>query len=351
MKTIFVVDDNSTNLLMAEEVLADSYEVLTMLSAATMFELFDNITPDLILLDIMMPDINGFDALRRLKSTPQYENIPVIFLTGRNDAATEALGFEMGVVDFIAKPFSRPVLLNRIKSILHMESIIRERTEMLQKQTEVLQERTEKLLRLQNSITSVLAHMVENRGKMTGEHIERTAVYIEILLKALREKGVYSEEMKDWNSDVIVLAARLHDIGKIVVPNAVLYKPDKLLAEEYDVVKTHSIEGERIIDDIISESGDDGFLPYAKILTGSHHERWDGTGYPRGLKGNDIPLQGRIMAIADVYDALVSDRPYRKALSHEEAVKIIKENRGSQFDPEITDVFLEICSFFAEVGI
>jgi len=344
MKTIFVIDDNSTNLLMAEEVLSAQYEVITMLSASVMFELLEKVMPDLILLDIMMPEIDGFDALRQLKASTRYSGIPVIFVTSKSDVATEAFGFEMGVVDFIAKPFSGPVLLHRIKSILNMESIIRERTDMLQK-------RTEKLQRLQNSMTSVLAHMVENRDKLTGEHIERTAAYVGILLKAMLAKKIFCNDIKDWSFDVIVSAARLHDLGKIAVSDLILNKPGKLTAEEFDAIKTHAIEGEKIIDDIITESGDDDFLFHAKIFTGSHHERWDGKGYPRGLNGTDIPLQGRIMAIADVYDALISNRPYKNAFSHEDAVKIILENKGSQFDPKITDVFLEVSNLFADVRI
>ncbi|MCL2819837.1 MAG: response regulator [Oscillospiraceae bacterium] len=356
MDTIFVVDDNSANLLLAENVLSEHYEVITMVSAKIMFELIENIKPDLILLDIMMPDISGFDALKQLKSGMLYADIPVIFLTSKNDAATEAAGFEMGVVDFITKPFSGPVLLHRIKSILHMESIIRERTEMLQQQAEVLQrqtetlkQRTDKLLRLQNSMTSVLAHLVENRDKLTGEHIERTSEYIKLLLGAMIERKIYLDQIADWDMDVIISAARLHDLGKIVVSDLILNKPDKLMPSEFEMIKTHAIEGEKIITDIIIKSGDDVFLHHARELAGSHHERWDGTGYPRGLKGEDIPLLGRIMSIADVYDALVSDRPYKKAFPHETAVAIILDSRGTQFDPVLADLFYEINESFAKV--
>jgi putative two-component system response regulator len=344
MKTIFVVDDSSINLIVAENVLCDYYDVITMLSVSMMFELLEDVIPDLILLDIMMPDIDGFDALTQLRANMRYAGIPVMFLTSKNDAATEARGFEMGVMDFISKPFSGPVLLNRIRKHLAIEDVIRERTEMLQ-------QRTEKLMRLQNSMTSVLANMVENRDKLTGKHIERTAAYIKIMLKAMFKKGIYFDEMKRWNMDVIVSAARLHDLGKIVVSDLILNNPGKLSAEEFEVIKTHSSEGEKIIDDIISESGDEDFLYYAKLCAGSHHERWDGTGYPRGLVGKEIPLLGRIMAIADVYDALVSERPYKEAFTHERSVEIILENKGTQFDPEIVEVFLENSDLFKVVNI
>ena len=356
MKTIFVVDDNSANLLLAENVLSDDYEVITMATVPKMFDLIEKITPDLILLDIMMPDISGFEALEQLKTDARYTEIPVIFLTSKSDPATEAKGFEMGVVDFITKPFSGPVLLRRINSILHMESIIRERTEMMQQQAEflleqtrVLKERTDKLLRLQNSMTSVLAHLVENRDKLTGEHIERTSEFIKLLLQAMKSKGIYTELIKDWDMDVVISAARLHDLGKIVVSDLILNKPGKLLPSEFEEIKVHALEGEKIINDIITKAGDDTFLHHAMELAGSHHERWDGGGYPRGLKGDEIPLVGRIMALADVYDALVSKRPYKNAFSHEEAMKIIAENKGTQFDPVLTDLFVEVNDRFAQV--
>ena len=349
MKTIFVVDDNRTNLLVAEDALSGYYEVITQLSASTMFELLEEAIPDLILLDIMMPEMDGFAALKILKEDTRYADIPVVFLTSKNDTETEALGFERGVIDFIRKPFSAPVLLNRIKSILHMESIIRERTDLLHKQAETLLHQTEKLLKLQNSTVSVLAHMVASRDKLTGKHIERTAAYLKILLAYMVDHKVYFGELKDWNIDVNISSARLHDLGKIVVSDLILNKHGKLTEEEFELIKTHTIEGEKIIEEMIRESGAEEFLQNAKLFAGSHHERWDGMGYPRGLKGTDIPLCGRIMAVADVYDALVSDRPYKKAFTHEKAVEIIFENKGTQFDPQIVDVFLEVNHLFTEV--
>jgi len=342
MKTIFVVDDTNINLFDAEEALAEDYNVLTLSSASVMFDVLGNVRPDLILLDILMPDIDGFEALKILKSDNRYADIPVVFLTSKSDVATEARGFKMGAIDFISKPFSKPVLLNRIQSHLDIESKIQERTLMLQ-------QRTEKLQKLQYSMVSVLANMVEGRDKLTGRHIERTTGYIRILLDAMRKRSIYADEMKNWNLDVVVSSARLHDIGKIVVTDLILNKPESLTKIEYDIMKTHTEEGEKLIDIIINESGDEDFLQNAKLFAGSHHERFDGTGYPRGLKGEEIPLQGRIMAIADVYDALVSDRPYKKGFSHEKAVEIIIEGRGTQFDQKIVDVFVEISGMFTEV--
>jgi len=337
VKTLFIVDDNIMNLLTAKEALAEDFNTITLSSAANMFEILEEVIPDLILLDILMPEINGFEALERLKSDKRYMDIPVVFLTGKTDTETESRGFEMGVIDFIGKPFSKPVLLNRIKSHLEIESIIRVRTE--------------KLLRLQTSMVSVLANMVENRDKLTGRHIERTAEYIEILLNGMRDNDVYTDAIKDWTFDTIVSSARLHDLGKIVVSDLLLNKPGKLSDDEYNTIKSHAIEGEKIIDDIIDEAGYEELMHNAKLLAGSHHERWDGKGYPRGLKGEEIPLQGRIMAVADVYDALSSERPYKPAFSHEKSVEIISENSGTQFDPQIVDVFLKVSGQFAKVEL
>jgi putative two-component system response regulator len=205
------------------------------------------------------------------------------------------------------------------------------------------------LNRLQNSIVSVLADMVENRDKGTGGHIERTSVYIKILINEMKASGVYAEEIAGWDVDKIISSARMHDLGKISITDVIVNKPGKLTETEYDLMKTHAVEGERIIDEIISRTGEGEFLRNAKLFAGSHHERWDGKGYPRGLKGEEIPLQGRIMAVVDVYDALVSERPYKKAFPEEEAVKIISENSGSHYDPKIVDVFLKVREAFKAV--
>ena len=324
MKTIFVVDDSDTNLSMAEAVLEDQYRVMTMPSAFKMFALLEKITPDLILLDIEMPEMDGFSALQKLKLDNKWSEIPVVFLTGRNDADVEADGFKMGAIDFVTKPFSAPVLLNRLKTHLGIDEIIRERTAQLHK--------------LQNSIVSVLADMVENRDKGTGGHIERTSKYIKILIDEMKKHDVY-KEIFEWDVEKIISSARMHDLGKISITDIIVNKPGKLTDEEFELMKTHAREGERIIDEIISRTGEGEFLRNAKLFAGTHHERWDGKGYPHGLKGEEIPLQGRIMAIVDVYDALVSERPYKKAFAEDEAMKIIKQNSGTHFDPKIVDIF------------
>ena len=335
-KTIFVVDDNDTNLTMAEEALENEYNVITLPSAKRLYAMLGRMTPDLILLDVEMEDIDGFEALKYLKETPKTSEIPVIFLTGNKNEETETNGFRMGAVDFITKPFSVPVLRNRIKTHLDIDSIIRSRTEQLQ--------------RLQSSIVFVLADMIESRDMITGGHVERTSAYLRVLVEALIKRGLYTKEFSNIDVNLLIDSARLHDVGKISVPDAILNKPGKLTDEEFEKIKKHASEGERIILEIMMKTGADSFLEHAKYFAGYHHERWDGRGYPYGIAGEEIPLQGRIMIFADVYDALVMERPYKKPFSHEEAVKIILDGTGTQFDPNIAVVFSEIHEEFRKIN-
>ena len=334
-KTVFLVDDNATNLTVAEEALVKQYRVIALSSAIQMFTALEKFKPDLILLDIEMPEMTGFEAMEKLKASDLYAEIPVIFLTGRTDSVSEANGIKLGAVDFILKPFSEPVLMNRIKNHLQLDELIRERTAQLAR-------RTEQLVLLQNGIVYTMADLVENRDKNTGGHIDRTAKYLRILIYAMLESGVYADEMKNWNLDLVISSARLHDLGKIAISDSILNKAGPLTEDEFKEMRMHSIAGERIIEKAIQQTGDAEFLYNAKLIAAYHHECWDGSGYPYGLKGTDIPLQGRLMAIIDVYDALVSERPYKKAFTHEDALDIILKGSGKHFDPKITNVFLDV---------
>ena len=334
-KTIFVVDDNGTNLSMAEEALETQYRVITLSSAAKMFALLEKVMPHLILLDIEMPEMSGFEAMKRLKANDLYAAIPVIFLTGLTDAANEAYGFELGAVDFIGKPFSAPVLQNRIKTHMSIDELIRERTAQLEQ--------------LQNGLIFILADIVESRDKATGGHIVRTSAYVKILAEAMLARGVYADELRGVSLESLASSARLHDVGKVSLPDSVLNKLGSLTQQEFEMIKTHTIAGERIIDKILARTGDMAFLRNAKLFASCHHERWDGSGYPRRLKEMEIPLQGRILAIADFYDALLSDRPYKKVYTEEAVVGIISDSAGKLFDPLIVDVFLAVKEQFSEV--
>ena len=336
-KTIFVVDDNDTNLVSAEEALEELYRVMTLPSASKMFTLLEKIKPDMILLDIEMPEMDGFEALRQLKSNHIYSDIPIIFLTSMTDAAVEVRGFQLGVVDFINKPFSAPVLLNRIKTHLDIDGLIHERTAQLQQ--------------LQNAIVFGFADIVENRDLETGGHVERTSEYIRVLIDAMLERKIYDDELRAMNIESLVSSARLHDIGKISISDTILNKPGKLTDDEFAIMKTHPIKGEQIIDHIAAQTDNKDFLNNARLFSGNHHERWDGTGYPYGLKKTDIPLPGRLMAIVDVYDALISERPYKKGFTEQETLQIIMDGSGKHFDPIIADILYEVRDQFYAVKL
>ena len=334
-KMVFIVDDTDTNLTKAEECLEDIYDVMTLPSGAKLFGLLKKIIPNIILLDIEMPEMNGFEVLEALKENPEYKNIPVIFLTSMMDSDIEAKGFQMGAVDFINKPFSTKVLLNRIRLHIDISELIRERTMQLEKS--------------HKNLILILADMVDTRDHGTGGHTDRTTAYIRIMIEEMQNQGVYAEEVESWDRELMSVCAILHDVGKIGVSDNILNKPSRLTDDEFTIMKDHASNGKKILDRIIERNGDDIFLTNALLFAAFHHENWDGTGYPNGLKGANIPIQGRIMAIADVYDALISERPYKPAFSHEDAVRIINEDRGKRFDPVIVDVFMSIKDRFREV--
>ncbi|MCL1988367.1 MAG: response regulator [Firmicutes bacterium] len=348
-KTILIVDDNNTNLHTAREALSDEYRVVTLDSANKMFIFLEKVRPDLILLDIEMPEIDGIKALKLLKADDLYRDIPVMFLTVMRNPAIEAQAFNMGVVDFITKPFSKLVLLNRIKNHLNIGELIRK--EVVRRQVEQFDRQAVFFRRLNNGIISVLANVIENRNEAKKGHVERITSYTEILANAMLTHDNFSDIKKTINNvDTFVSAARLHDIGKIVIPDAILNKSGSLTEEEFEIVKRHSLAGEKIIDELINATGNVAFLNNAKIIAATHHENWDGTGYPNQLIGHKIPIHGRIVAFADTYDALTSERPYKGAVSHEQAVKVIMNHKGTKFDPTIADIFYEIHEQFRSIS-
>ncbi|MDR0196649.1 MAG: response regulator [Oscillospiraceae bacterium] len=349
-KTIFLVDDNVTNLNIGKDILAEKYNVVTIPSARKMFDMLVKIIPDLILLDIEMPELNGYETIKLLKSNDATSDIPVIFLTVLGDSSSELAGLTLGAVDYISKPFSPQLLAKRIEVHMTIES----QKEALKKYNEnllgMVHEKTKTVMDLQNAILRTIAELVECRDCATGGHIERTQNYLQILVDSLRGSGLYRNEIESWNIDFFVQSSQLHDVGKIGVKDNILNKPTKLTVEEFEEMKTHTTFGVDVIEKIQKSTVEDAFLEHAKIFAGTHHEKWDGSGYPNGLAGNAIPLQGRLMAIADVYDALISERPYKKAFTHEDAVRIISNGRGTHFDPVLVDVFLQNEQAFKEVA-
>jgi putative two-component system response regulator len=344
---IILVDDNPSNLRAGKNVLSEKYEVYTAPSAAKLFDLLNDINPAMILLDIEMPEMNGYEAIKILKAEETTKDIPVIFLTGKTDTENELTGLELGAIDYITKPFQPALLLKRIEVHLLVEvqkkTLEAQRKELknfndnLQK---MVDEKTKTVLELQDAILKTVADLVESRDDITGGHIERTMRGVGFLAGALRDHPVYGREVALWDIKLLLQSSQLHDVGKIAISDSILQKPGRLTEEEFREMKKHTIFGIQIIEKIEASTNASDFLKYAKIFAGTHHEKWDGSGYPNGLAGEVIPLQGRIMALADVYDALVSERPYKKAFSRAEAVRIIQDGRGTQFDPVLTDVFV-----------
>jgi putative two-component system response regulator len=339
-KLILLVDDNPANLRIGKNVLVEKYAVATAPSAEKMFSLLENNSPALILLDVDMPEMNGYEAIKILKSKPQTKDIPVIFLTARTESDDELEGLSLGAIDYIIKPFQPQLLLKRIEVHLLVEAQRKELQYFNENLQKMVEEKTQSILDLQNALLKTMAELVECRDDITGGHIERTQRGIKILLKELERSGIYREQTNGWDINLLLQSSQLHDVGKISIDDNILKKPGKLTDEEFAEMKKHASFGEQIIEKIETLAKESDFLNYAKIFAASHHEKWNGSGYPRGLKGDEIPLLGRIMAIADVYDALTSVRPYKKAFTHEEAVRIITEGSGTQFDPALVDVFL-----------
>ena len=345
-RLIILVDDNPANLRIGKNVLNEKYAVATAPSAEKMFSLLENNSPAMLLLDVDMPEMNGHEAIKILKSKPQTKDIPVIFLTARTDSDDELEGLSLGAIDYIVKPFQPPLLLKRIEVHLLIEAQRKELQYFNENLQKMVEEKTESILELQNAMLKTIAELVECRDDITGGHIERTQRGIKILLEELEKSGVYRDETRGWDMNLLLQSCQLHDVGKISIDDRILKKPGRLSDEEFEEMKKHASFGEQIIEKIEALAKESDFLNYAKIFAASHHEKWDGTGYPRGLKEHEIPLLGRIMAIADVYDALVSERPYKKAFSHDEAVRIIVEGSGTQFDSALIQVFINAAEQF-----
>jgi putative two-component system response regulator len=345
-KKIVLVDDNPVNLKLARNTLMEQYEVFTVPSAEKLFLFLKWTMPDLILLDVVMPETNGYEAIVALKKDPRTADIPVIFLTSKTDTISELEGFRLGAVDYISKPFSPQLLLKRVEVHLLLESQKSELKNLNENLQQMVEEKTEEVFELQNAVLITMANLVECRDDVTGEHVERTERFLRILVEEMLEQSVYRDILDSWDIKLFVQSSKLHDVGKIAIRDNILLKPGSLTKEEFEEMKKHTIFGETVIEKIQQNAKESVFLSHARIMAGTHHEKWDGSGYPRGIAGSHIPLQGRLMAFADVYDALISDRPYKKAFPPEQAARIITEGSGTQFDPSLKDTFLAAFEHF-----
>jgi len=327
MKRILVVDDNISILKQISAHLTDDYEVSLAKSGSLALQICAKEKPDLILLDVEMPDMDGFEVITRLKQNPFFDRIPVIFLTANNDPKTQIRALELGARDFIIKPVEKSILLHRTE--LHIRFV------SYQAETE------RNVMVLSDSMATSFAEMIECRDESTGGHVVRTSQYVDILGKELIGKGLFPNELDLSELRLMVQAAPLHDIGKIAISDRVLLKAGQLDDIEFSIMKRHSEIGATILERMYKKMPTQRYLRYASLIAGSHHERYDGKGYPNHLAGNNIPLSGRLMAVADVYDALIDNRVYRRGMSHIQARSIILENTGAQFDPAVISAFEE----------
>lgn len=354
MKTIFLVDDDIANLKLGSSVLGELYNVITLNSGTRLLKMLLSSVdaanlPSLILLDIDMPEMNGYETISRIKKIDALSEIPVIFLTAKNNNENELKGLALGAIDYITKPFSAALLLKRIE--IHLQ-LLEQKQELVRFNTnlqEMVDEKTLAVVELQNAIVQTISEMVDYHDDTTGSHILRTQAYLRILIEGLQKSGFKHNLLSNMNVELILQSSQLHDVGKIKVDSSILRKPGKLTDEERAEMEKHTIAGGEIIEKIKERTSQHEFLEQALIMATTHHERWDGSGYPYGLKGEDIKLQGRLMAIVDVYDSLVSERPYKPAYSHEESVEIIRISSGTHFDPELVEAFLSVSDDFKKI--
>lgn len=326
MKHIVLVDDNLADLKLVESMLGQYYKTSIITSSIQALEFCKQNPIDIILLKSNMPDMDGFEVIKAFKGDIRTRNIPVILFS--NNSEIEVKGFEYGAVDFIIRPFTKEKLIHRIEKHLQLFG----HRKYLKNRASNLEER----------IIASCCELIECRDNETGGHVGRTKEYVRLIAEQLRQSSKYAHTLDNHYIEMLVRSAPLHDIGKIGISDVVLLKPGRLTESEYEEMKNHTLIGEALLNTIIEKTATQKYLDIAREIAISHHERFDGEGYPWQLAGEEIPLSGRIVSVADVYDALISDRVYRKAMSHQEACELILDGKGNQFDPEIIDAFMAI---------
>ena len=343
---LFIVDDVPENIQIALSHLNElNCDFAYATSGEQALERIRAARPQLILMDVMMPGMSGFEAVVTLKKERDLSNIPVIFLTARAESGDITRGLELGAVDYITKPFNGAELRSRVQNHLELYAY-RSHLE------ELVEQRTYETEQLKDVIIEAMGEMAEYRDPETGRHIQRTRKYVELLSASMVEDGHFTDQLTYEYIDLLQKSAPLHDIGKVAIRDSILLKPGKLTVEEFEEMKKHTLFGEEVIANLEQMAGyTTSFLSCAKEIAGSHHEKYDGSGYPRGQSGENIPLAGRIMAIADVYDALISKRVYKNAMSHEAAMKIMLDGKGSHFDPLLIDALIKVEPQFYKVAL
>ncbi|MDL2301654.1 HD domain-containing protein [Lachnospiraceae bacterium OttesenSCG-928-D06] len=336
-KKVVLVDENVTSLMICKEVLGSRFDVLTVPTREKLMQLLLKVVPDLILLNNKRVDRSCMGILECLKSDKYMKTIPILFLVARDDFEGQKEGIRLGASDFILKPYEPSVLIQTIER----QFLFAAKKKEIKRYEEAAGKFEMEGLFTSRSVKELIALDQESAADLR--------CYLEVMIKEMRRRGIYSKELLLWNNDGFIDSARLHDVGNLVVRDEILKKPGRLTRTEFEAVKSHTMLGVKVIEEIEGDLKKEEFYDNAKLFAASHHERWDGSGYPLGLKEREIPIQGRIMAIIDVYHALVSKRPYKKALSHEEARGIIVKSRGILFDPLLVDIFLSVSDEFKEI--
>lgn len=347
---ILVVDDDKTNLTLAQKILSPEYRMAACNSGMAALKYLEKNQPDLILLDINMPEMDGFEVLKQLRKKASTSAIPVIFLTADSQTDTEVKCLQMGAMDYVRKPFVPDILLSRVEKTIELDQYRNNLEKMVTEQAGKLMESSRRINRIQDSVIVGMANLIESRDGSTGKHVKNTQMYVRMIAQELHRRGLFPEELTDAYIEDVCKAAPLHDVGKIKIPDAVLQKPGKLTPEEFETIKLHTTYSRKIIETIIGDLEDEHYVKMMEDIAMYHHERWDGTGYPTGLAGESIPLSARIMAVADVFDALYEERCYKPPIRPiERIMQIMMEGRGTQFDPVIMDVFMEMLPALKEV--
>jgi putative two-component system response regulator len=352
-RTLLLVDDTPANLSVLNAILKDQYKLRIATNGQLALELAEREPiPDLILLDVMMPDMDGIEVCRRLKANPLTADIPVIFLTAKIQESDEIIGFDAGAADYIHKPFMPTIVQTRIRTHLQLQDLKTALTLHNQTLEERVAQRTAELVKMQDATIMAMGVMAELRDEETGLHLKRTQEYLRLLARTVAQHPRFSHELSAENIEWMAKSAPLHDIGKVGIPDAILHKPGKLTDEEFAIMKHHPTYGRNIILEVENVLGEDSlFLRYAREIAYGHQEKWNGSGYPEGRQGDEIPISARLMALADVYDALLSRRVYKPPFSHQMAVEIIVEGRGTHFDPDLVDAFVSVAEQFNQIAI
>lgn len=349
---VLVVDDTLDNITLVNEILKNDYRIKVATNGEKAFEVAKSTRPDIILMDVMMPVMNGYEACARMKQDEELKDVPVLFLTALSDEEDEKKGFMLGAADYIIKPVSPSILTARIKTHLDLKrsrDILEDQNHFLDKE---VQRRMKEISTVQEASIMAMAILAETRDHETGFHLQRVKLYIRKLAEYMGRLKNYKDFLSPDRIRMIALSSPLHDIGKVGIPDQILLKPGKLTPEEYEIMKNHAVlGGDAILSVEKLIGGAETFLTCAREIAYFHHEKWDGSGYPKGLSRESIPLPARLMAVVDVYDALTSRRIYKEAVFHEKAVSIIREDAGKHFDPDVVDAFLALEEDFKSISV